>query len=268
MSDSKNPVSAIGMVDRLDTPASGFRPAEIEFVKAYLASGPMDAKITGRLGGEELLKARDAAQAELRQRDWPNLGQYRDANAALAGRSVEAVFIGDSITEFWGYADTALFSGKVHNRGISGQTTPQMLLRFMADVIRLRPTVVHLMGGTNDIAGNTGPSTYADYQNNLLAMIALARHHGLRVILGSLVPAGSLGWRPEVQPRPRIAQINAWLRELAAEHGLVYADYHAVLSTPDGAMRADYTRDGVHPTAAGYAAMRPVALAALDQALK
>lgn len=123
---------------------------------------------------------REAREEALRARDWPNLGQYRDANRTLAGVSPKAVFIGDSLTEFWLAGDPGMFrygliSGGVINRGISGQTSPQILLRFMADVIQLKPAVVHLLCGGNDLAGNTGPTTFADYQNNIIAMVTLAR---------------------------------------------------------------------------------------------
>lgn len=263
-----DPCSAIGMVDRLDSGDSGPSAAELAFIRGYLGVAGADEPPTAIEDMQAAIKAREAKVAELRLRDWPNLGQYRDANRALAGQPVKAVFIGDSLTEFWAHADTDLFSAGVVGRGISGQTSPQILLRFMADVIALKPQVVHVLAGTNDIGGNTGANTLADYQNNMLAMIALAQQHGLRVIVGSLLPAFGFAWKPDIDPKPRIAQINAWLQQQAGERGLIYADYYQVLATPDGAMHGDFTRDAVHPIAAGYAAMRPVAQAALTAALR
>ncbi|MDB5976197.1 MAG: family lipase [Nevskia sp.] len=258
----------VGMVDRLDSAGSGPSEAEIAFVRAYLAPGPMPAEMLSLLGNPEVMAAREAAQAALRERDWANLGQYREANVALGGVAQKAVFMGDSITEFWSAGDAELFTGGVVCRGISGQTSPQMLLRFMADVIALKPAAVHLLAGGNDMAGNTGPTTLADYQNNITAMVTLALAQGLRVILGSITPASGFSWRPGIDPRSRIAQINAWLKALAGERGLIYADYHSALAAPDGSMRAEFARDGVHPTAAGYAVMRPIALAALALAMR
>lgn len=202
------------------------------------------------------------------QADWAWLCRYHAANAALAGKAVDAVFIGDSITEFWAHFQPELFALPRVNRGISGQTSPQVLLRFMADVVALKPGVVHLMIGTNDIAGNTGPTTPEAYKNNLRAMVDLAQAHGIRVVLGSIPPADRMSWRPGLQPALRIAELNLWLKAFAAERGLIYADYFAVLSGPNGEMRAEFTQDGVHPGAAGYAAMEPVARAALAQALQ
>lgn len=200
--------------------------------------------------------------------DWPWLCRYHAANQALPGGRADIVFIGDSITEFWGQAQPALFTGGIVNRGISGQTSPQLLLRFMADVVALKPRVVHLMIGTNDIAGNTGPSSPEDYRNNVRAMVTLAQVHGIRVILGSIAPADRMSWRPGLAPAPRIAELNQWLRMFAAEQGLTYADYHAALAEPGGAMRSAFTQDGVHPGMAGYAAMEPVMRAALAAALE
>ena len=134
------------------------------------------------------------------------------------------------------------------------------------DVIALHPRVVHIMIGTNDIAGNTGPTSVAAYQANIRAMVDLARVNGVRVVLGSIPPAKRMDWRPGLEPAPRIAELNRWLRAFAAEQGLVYADYHGVLATPDGALRPELGKDGVHPEAPGYALMRPIAERALAEA--
>ncbi|CAN5346996.1 hypothetical protein BH10PSE1_BH10PSE1_21080 [soil metagenome] len=256
---------AIGMVDRLDSRGFGPIADEIAMVRAYLAPGEMDSAPLLRLAEQAAL--REQRGAERKARDWPALAHYREANAALAGQSVDVVFIGDSITEIWGLAQPDLFTGSVVNRGISGQTSPQILLRFMADVVGLKPRAVHLMCGVNDIAGNTGPNTVQDYKNNILAMLLLAEANGITVILGSLTPVSDV-WKPAVSnPAERIAELNAWQVELAAERGLIRADYGPVLSDANGGLRADFHRDGLHPGTGGYAAMRPVTDAALARAL-
>lgn len=219
----------------------------------------------------------DSEEAEMRERmldrDWPNLGEFREANAKLlaSGLPVDVVLMGDSLTEGWGKRDPDYFaqaSVRILNRGISGQTSPQMLLRFMADVVALRPRAVHLMAGTNDVAGNTGRITFEDYRHNVQAMIALARTYGVRVILGTPLPAAGFPWSPEVtQVAPRLAEMREWLVAISAGSDLILADYYPVFSTPDGAMLDSFTRDGVHPTTEGYQQMRPVASAAFAAAL-
>ena len=205
--------------------------------------------------------------------DWAWLGRYQAENAALppalsvsrAG-TPRIVLMGDSITQGWVEKAGGFFTPGRIGRGISGQTTPQMLLRFRQDVIDLHPAVVQIMAGTNDIAGNTGPMTAAQSQANIRSMTELAQAHGIRVVLASIPPADRFPWRPGIAPAPRIAAMNAWLRDYAARTGATYADYWAVLHDGD-AMRAAFTADGVHPNAAGYAAMAPVAEAAFAHAL-
>ena len=259
---------AVGMVDRLDS--KGFGPSEEDyaFAEAYLAPGDLDPALIAKLADPERRATREALSAEKKARDWPALSQYREANAALAGQAVDVVFIGDSLTEFWRVAQPDLFIGGVVNRGISGQTSPQILLRFMADVVALKPRAVHILCGGNDMAGNTGPSTVQDYKNNILAMLALAEAHGIRVILGALTPFNVVSWNPAVGDlRVRTAELNAWQAALTAERGLVRADYFTVLAGEGGLMKPEFHRDGVHPTRAGYAVMRPVAEAAVREAL-
>ncbi|HVI59939.1 MAG TPA: SGNH/GDSL hydrolase family protein [Luteimonas sp.] len=212
--------------------------------------------------------------ASLQQRllDWPQLARYRDDNAALgAPKPGEArvVFYGDSITDGWGRVDgTAFFPGKPYvNRGISGQTTAQMLVRFRQDVIDLRPAAVVILAGTNDIAGNTGPSTPAMIEANLRSMAELARANGIRVVLASVLPVEDYPWRPGLHPAGKVRALNAWLRAYAGEADAVYLDYHAALVNARGGMDARLAADGVHPTPAGYAVMAPLAEAAIAQAL-
>lgn len=202
--------------------------------------------------------------------DWPFLGRYRADNERLlaSGQAVESVFLGDSITEGWRNADPGFFSAGRVCRGIGGQTTPQMLVRFRADVVRLRPRIVHLMAGTNDIAGNTGPSTPEMTQDNLQSMTELALASKLAVILASIPPAASFPWRPGLETADAILSMNQWLRDYATRVGAVYADYHGAMSNGRGGMRPGLASDEVHPTAEGYAVMRPVAEAALQAARK
>ncbi|WP_294233599.1 SGNH/GDSL hydrolase family protein [uncultured Sphingomonas sp.] len=200
--------------------------------------------------------------------DFGYLARYREANAALTpipGKP-RIVFMGDSITEGWVGKMPQFFTPGRVGRGISGQTTSQMLLRFRQDVIDLKPAVVQIMAGTNDIAGNTGPTTDAQVEGNIMSMVELAQAHGIRVILASIPPADHFEWKPGLPTAPRIATLNAWLKDYAKRVGATYADYWSVLHVGD-ALNPAYGTDGVHPNAAGYAAMAPVADAAIKRAL-
>lgn len=214
----------------------------------------------------QIAAARQAAMDRAR-RDWPGLCRHRAANDALGDTPVRAVFIGDSITEFWGAAAPDLFADGVVNRGIGAQTSPQMLVRFYEDVIRLKPRAVHIMAGTNDIAGNTGPSRPEDFKNNMRAMVELARAHDIAVVIGSIPPTAAFYWRPELRPAPRIAELNAWLAGYAADQGAQFVDYADAMAGPGGELRPELTEDGVHPDADGYAVMTPLALAAIERAV-
>jgi lysophospholipase L1-like esterase len=198
--------------------------------------------------------------------DWAWLGRYRQANLELTSSdaTVDAVFLGDSITEGWASADPGFFAQTNIGRGISAQTTPQLLVRMHADVIALKPRVVHIMAGTNDIAQNTGPMSPEDSKNNFMAMCEIARAHGIRVVLGSVPPASKYWWRPDLQPKAVAIALNEWMRAYAGETGAVYADYAAALTDTNGNMKLSLAKDEVHPTAEGYAAMRPIAEAAIS----
>jgi lysophospholipase L1-like esterase len=206
-----------------------------------------------------------ALQPPLLLTDWAWLGRYRDDNAKLlaSGAKVHAVFLGDSITEGWARDDADFFSKGIVGRGISAQTTPQLLVRMHADVIALKPQVVHIMAGTNDIARNTGPMTAQDSQNNLMAMCEIAKAHKLRVVLGAVPPATKYWWKPEAAPKAEALALNEWMRGYAKQIGAKYADYAAVLTDANGDVKPEFAKDQVHPTPAGYAAMRPVAEAAI-----
>jgi lysophospholipase L1-like esterase len=258
------PPTPVGMVDELDSTGFGPTPEQIEFAQGYVADGEMDPGLLTRLQEPGRREENERIKAWRFQRDWPALGQYRDANSTLAGTPVDVVFLGDSITEMWRIARPDLFQNGRVNRGVSGQTSPQMLLRFMPDVVALKPRIVHLMCGANDVAGNTGPTTPQDFRNNILAMLHLAKAHGIAVILGSLPPFATLAWNPGLGDlRARVAELNDGLKAIAIERDLVFADYFAALTDGEGRMRADFTRDGVHPTRRGYEAMEPVLIEAL-----
>ncbi|HEY1725560.1 MAG TPA: GDSL-type esterase/lipase family protein [Steroidobacteraceae bacterium] len=228
--------------------------------------GALSAGLRSQTGAADA--SADAALAEqLLHTDWPYLARYRDDDQAIVtGRTpLDAVFLGDSITLGWLSKDPAFFvSGRVC-RGIGGQTTPQMLLRFRQDVIDLQPRVVHIMAGTNDIAGNTGPSTQKMMQDNFLGMAEIATANRVQVIFASVLPASDFYWRPGLDTVAAIAALNVWLKSQARRLHAGYADYYTAMSDGAGAMRPGLSYDRVHPTAEGYAVMRPVAEAALAQ---
>ena len=211
------------------------------------------------LSGRAAAALPDDAETRLRT-DWAWLGRYAvDNRRRLAsGERADIVFLGDSITEGWRDKRPAFFTPGRVNRGIGGQTTPQMLLRMMPDVVALRPRALHLMGGTNDIAGNTGAMTLEETQANLTAICQLARANGIAVLLASVPPAGAFPWRPGLDTVTPIRALNAWAREAAGRLGATFVDYTPVLAKPDGSMKPGFAYDGVHPTALGYDAMESV----------
>jgi lysophospholipase L1-like esterase len=214
--------------------------------------------------------AADSPEDERLHTDWPYLARYRDENLLLAasGEHVDAVFLGDSITEGWLSKAPALFTAGRVCRGIGGQTTPQMLLRFRQDVIDLKPRIVHIMAGTNDIAGNTGPSSLNMIQDNFMCMTEIAIANSVHLVFASIPPASDYPWRPGLDTVTPIAALNAWLKAHARRIQATYADYFSALADGNAGMRDGLSSDHVHPTAAGYALMRPVAEAALRQAAR
>lgn len=200
--------------------------------------------------------------------DWADLCFYQAGNSEIAasGRRPWAVLIGDSIFQYWGDFDPGFFSDGRVNRGIAGQTSGQVLVRLTPDALALKPRIVHVLVGLNDVTGVTGPSRPEDYRNNIQAIVTLTKASGAVVVLGLLPPAS--GKRPDRRARTimTIRDLNEWLARFAAEQDVVLADYWTPLAAPDGSLRADYAADHSHPNAAGYAAMKRVALAALAQA--
>lgn len=242
---------------------------------AWGQSGVATAPLTDPtyLAAPESLKPEQVAQMQKRLLDWPQLQRYAGENAALAPvaeGTPRVVFFGDSITEGWGPTGSdRFFPGKPYvNRGIAGQTTAQMLVRFRQDVIDLKPAVVVILAGTNDIAGNTGPATQRMIEDNLHSIAELAKAHGIRVVLASVLPVSTYPWRPGSQPAAQVRALNAALRQYAQQQGLVYLDYYGAMANAAGGLDAALAADGVHPTAAGYALMAPLAEQAIAQALK
>jgi len=209
-------------------------------------------------------------QYELKLNDWPQLTRYRDENAKLPAPTkseARVVFLGDSITEFWNLP--ASFPGKPYlNRGISGQTTPQILLRFRPDVINLKPKVVVILAGTNDIAENTGPMPLSVIEGNIASMAELAHVNGIKVVLASVLPAARYPWRPDIEPIEKIRAINAWIKDYAAQSGSIFLDYFTAMTDEKSGLKPTLSEDGVHPTPAGYAVMAPLAEKAIADALK
>lgn len=201
--------------------------------------------------------------------DFANLARFRDANAALAAPAAgenRVVFMGDSITQGW-HLDVS-FPGKPYvNRGISGQTSPQMLVRFRQDVIDRKPKVVIILAGTNDVAGNTGPMTPEQTESNVASMADLAAANGIRVVLCSILPAYDFPWHPGLEPAAKIVKLNEWIKAYAAEKGYPYVDYYAAMKDERGGLPAALSRDGVHPLPGGYAVMAPLAEAGIEKAL-
>lgn len=214
-------------------------------------------------------------------RDWPNLARYAEANIQLtepAKSEQRVVFMGDSITDAWVSPEYGgFFPGKSYiDRGISGQTTPQMLIRFRPDVIALRPKVVVILAGTNDLAGNTGPMTPGQIEDNLASMAELARAHGIHTVLASVLPVSNYGhdrqgnaidMRINRSPE-KILKLNAWIKKYASDNKHTYLDYFSAMADPQGMLQRDLSEDGLHPNAKGYAAMSPLAEQAIGAALK
>ena len=212
------------------------------------------------------------SDAPLEAQDWAGLNRYRAANAELGlpkPGERRGVFFGNSITEGWAPYFAAQFPEKPYvGRGISGQTTPQMLIRFRQDVVALKPAVVVILAGTNDIAGNTGPSTQAMIADNLMGMVEMAQANGIRVVLSSVLPVSDYPWKPGLEPGPKIVALNAWMREYAAARHETYLDYHSAMVNEKLGLNADLAADGVHPTAKGYGMMATLAEAAIARALR
>ncbi len=203
--------------------------------------------------------------------DWPDLNRFREQNKNLglpAKGEQRVVFMGNSITEGWPNKDPEYFENPSYiNRGIGGQTTPQMLLRFRADVIDLQPKLVIILAGTNDIAGNTGPMTLEQIRDNIISMAELAKVNGIQVIISSVLPAYDYVWRPGLEPNIKIPKLNAMLKDYAENNGFLYLDYFTAMADDRNGLPKELAEDGVHPTKKGYMIMKKLAEDAIKTAL-
>jgi len=232
-----------------------------------LTSDVMDAAIKAR-------EAWRATRATMLRDDFGELARYRDANAQLKPPAVgekRVVFLGDSITDGWPLEK--YFPGKPYvNRGIGGQTTPQMLIRFREDVINLQPAVVVILAGTNDIAGNTGPMSLEEIEANYTSLAELAKAHVIRVVFSSILPVHNYTEKSTnmyaQRPMPKIRELNRWLQEYSKANGLVYLDYFTATVDDAGFLKKELAEDGLHPNPQGYSIMAPLAQAAIDKALQ
>lgn len=248
------------------------------FLKSFLMIIPLFLFLTSTTGAQDR-KSADRVNEILEEYeswssvrdDWANLDKYREKNRELgppeAGEK-RIVFMGNSITEGWSEGFRDFYDGKPYiNRGISGQTTPQMLIRFRQDVVDLKPDVVLILAGTNDIAGNTGPSTPDMIADNIFSMSEIADANGIKVIICSILPAIEYPWKPEIKPAKIIVEVNQKLRAYAGQHGHYYLDYHSEMSDEKGGMKRGLAYDEVHPTAEGYRVMSELADEAINELL-
>ena len=208
---------------------------------------------------------------QIQAQDWANLNKYHNENTTLQplkpGQK-RIVFMGDSITEFWSVTTPEFFTGKLYvNRGISGQTTPQMLIRFRPDVIALKPSIVIIMAGINDIAGNTGPSTLEMIIDNIFSMAELAKANKIKVILCSVLPAYDFPWRTGSFPGEKIVTLNTMIKKYASANEILYLDYYSALVDERKGLKAIYSEDGVHPNKKGYEVMNPLVEQAIEKVL-
>lgn len=213
-----------------------------------------------------------STSSKINAQDWPNLNKYKKANAALSVPEKDenrVVFMGNSITEMWKDAHPGFFEDHPYvNRGISGQTTPQMLLRFRQDVIDLNPKIVVILAGTNDIAGNTGPMTLEQIRDNILSMVELAKMNGIAPIVSSVLPAYDYPWRPGLKPNIKIPKLNDMLKTMAEEKDVMYLDYFTEMADERNGLPPKLTTDEVHVTKAGYEIMEKMVNEAIDKVLE
>ncbi len=230
---------------------------------------PVDPKVTARI--EQFEKYRKA-QDEQFHKDWANIKRYENENSKVpppVKGEKRVVFMGNSITDGWKNIDSSFFSGRpYYDRGIGGQTTGQMLIRFREDVINLKPSVVVILAGINDIAENNGPSKLEDVFGNIVSMVQLARISHIKVVISSVMPAYAFPWRPTIDPKPSVTALNAMLKDYCDKNGVVYLDYFTAMADSRRGLPANLSKDGVHPNLDGYKIMEPLAEKAIDEAIK
>ena len=203
--------------------------------------------------------------------DWANLRKYDADNIRLISGPPDptrVIFMGNSITEFWKDHDPAYFAGNYVDRGISGQTTPQMLVRFREDVINLKPAVVVILAGINDIAENNGPNKLEDVFGNIVSMVQLAQAAHIKVIMSSVLPANHLPWRPSITPTEKVGRLNQMIKDYADKNHIIYLDYYSAMVDDQKGLPKSFSEDGVHPNLAGYKIMEPLADKAIAAALQ
>ena len=230
---------------------------------------PVDPKVTQHMADNE----KNAKYGDyLLHKDWANLSRYAGQNSKVPPplpNEKRVVFMGNSITDNWIFTDSAFFKGKpYYDRGISGQTTGQMLIRFREDVINLRPAVAVILAGINDIAENNGPSKIEDTFGNIRSMAELAKASGIKVVLSSVLPAYAFPWRPGIDPKPKVAALNRLIKEYCSAHNIVYLDYYSAMVDDRQGLPVSLSYDGVHPTLAGYKVMGPLAEKAIEEAMR
>jgi len=242
------------------------------FVQAQ--NNPQDGKqapIVRQKPTPEQMEAFRKVMAERLRNDWAFLSRYKDDNSKIGAPGINenrVVFLGNSITDFWINTMPEFFAGKPYiDRGISGQTTPQMLVRFRQDVIDLKPRVVVILAGINDINGNTGPSTLEMIEDNIKSMTELAKANNIDVVLSSVLPCDSIYDRPDLHPAERVVKLNEWIQKYASSKGCVYIDYFSSLADEKNGLKKEYTNDGIHPNKAGYLVMAPLAEEAIKKVL-
>jgi lysophospholipase L1-like esterase len=224
---------------------------------------PIDPKVAAIMEKAALLRS---------QQDWPNIRKYAEDNSKVsppAPNEKRVVFMGNSITEFWKYSDSAFFASRNYiNRGISGQTTPQMLVRFREDVINLKPAVVVILAGINDIAENTGPSKLEFTFGNIVSMAQLAKTAHIKVVISSVLPANHFPWRPAIIPTEKVIRLNQMLKDYCVKNNVIYLDYYSAMVDSEKGLPKNLANDGVHPTLEGYKIMEPMVEKAIAEALK
>lgn len=224
-----------------------------------------------QINAQQVLSKEEMDNINKLKTDWPDLNRFKEENAKLsapvAGEN-RVVFMGNSITIGWIEWDPGFFKDKPYvDRGISGQTTPQMLVRFRQDVVDLKPAVVVILAGINDIAENTGPSTLEMIEGNLSSMCEIAKANNIKVVLSSVLPANIFPWRRTINPAEKVFDLNKWIKEYAAHNNLVYLDYYTTMVDEEMGLKKELTYDGVHPNLEGYKVMEPMAEKAIQEAL-
>jgi lysophospholipase L1-like esterase len=228
--------------------------------------------LSSNLQAQKVISDYEKSQFDIMKTDWAYLGRFKEANEKLGNpvkNEKRVVFMGNSITEGWIGTCPEFFAGRPYvNRGISGQTTPQMLLRFRSDVVTLKPKVVVILAGINDIAGNTGPSTLEMIEDNISSMSEIAKANQIKVVISSVLPAYDFPWNPGVFPAERIIALNKWLQNYCNSNKIIYLDYYSSMVDERGGLKKELSEDGVHPNAVGYKIMEPLVEKAIQQALK